>query len=98
VRELENVVERAVALASGDLVQVAQLPESMSGLAAAAEPAPRLAEGFDLDAYLSGVEADLLHKAMEEAAGDRALAARLLGVTPRSLRYLIGKHGMGSAS
>jgi two-component system, NtrC family, response regulator PilR len=95
VRELENVIERAVALESTDLVQVAQLPESMSGLPAAGDPTPRLAEGFDLDAYLSSVEADLLRRAMDEAAGDRALAARLLGVTPRSLRYLIGKHGVG---
>ena len=95
VRELENVVERAVALESTDLVQVAQLPESMSALPSAGDPTPRLAEGFDLDAYLSSVESDLLRRALDEAAGDRALAARLLGVTPRSLRYLIGKHGVG---
>jgi two-component system response regulator PilR (NtrC family) len=97
VRELENVVERAVALESTELVQVAQLPESMSDRPVAAEQGPTLSEGFDLDVYLSGVEAELLRRALDEAGGDRAMAARLLGVTPRSLRYLIGKH-MGSGA
>jgi transcriptional regulator with AAA-type ATPase domain len=38
------------------------------------------------------VEANLLREAVQQAGGDRAEAARLLGVTPRSLRYLLKKH------
>ena len=41
----------------------------------------------------SSVEARLLDEALDRAPGDRAEAARLLGVSPRSLRYLIQKHG-----
>jgi len=42
------------------------------------------------------VEARLLAEALDRARGDRAEAARLLGVSARSLRYLLGKHA-GSA-
>ncbi|OFV87598.1 MAG: hypothetical protein A2V74_01645 [Acidobacteria bacterium RBG_16_70_10] len=49
--------------------------------------------GFSLDAHLRAVEARLLGEALERAAGDRAEAARLLGVKPRALRYLLYKHG-----
>ena len=38
------------------------------------------------------VEARLLNEALERAAGDRAQAAQLLGISSRSLRYLIQKH------
>jgi len=36
-------------------------------------------------------------QALEKAGGDRAEAARILGVTPRSLRYLIQKHALPAA-
>jgi two-component system response regulator PilR (NtrC family) len=96
VRELENVVERAVAIAGADTVRMEQLPESMLNPAAEAEALPALGEGFSLDQHLSSVEADLLRRALEQSAGDRTLAARLLGVTPRSLRYLMSKHQGGA--
>jgi two-component system, NtrC family, response regulator PilR len=92
VRELENVVERAVALESTDTIRVEQLPESMTAPPLASDDAPDLGEGFSLDAHLSSVEVDLLRKALDQSAGDRGLAARLLGITPRSLRYLLSKH------
>jgi two-component system response regulator PilR (NtrC family) len=92
VRELENVVERAVAIESTEIIRLEQLPESMLHPSTGSSDLPALVEGFSLDQHLSEVEADLLRKALEQAAGDRALAARLLGVTPRSLRYLMSKH------
>ena len=92
VRELENVVERAVAIESTDVIRLEQLPESMLRPAIPAGEGPDLGDGFSLDHHLSTVEADLLRRALDQAAGDRALAARLLGVTPRSLRYLMSKH------
>jgi DNA-binding NtrC family response regulator len=94
VRELENAVERAVALASTETIRVEQLAEPVLRPVEPDEVGPRLTDGFDLDAYLMTVEADLLKKALERSAGDRAMAARLLGISPRSLRYLLGKHQM----
>jgi two-component system response regulator PilR (NtrC family) len=93
VRELENVIERAVALETTDLIRVDQLPEFMWGASPGpAAEAPSLTEGFNLDAHLSSIESELLRRALDQAAGDRGLAARLLGITPRSLRYLLSKH------
>jgi two-component system response regulator PilR (NtrC family) len=98
VRELENVIERAVALETTPVVLPDRLPESL--LSAPVAPStmapppatPELAQGFSLDRHLESIEAELLRAALEQAGGNRATAARLLGVTPRSLRYLIRKH------
>jgi two-component system response regulator PilR (NtrC family) len=90
VRELENVMERAVALETKPAILPERLPESLF-----ADP-PRqdmtLREGFSLDEHLAAAEARLVLKAIQQSGGDRAGAARLLGVTGRSLRYLISKH------
>jgi DNA-binding NtrC family response regulator len=93
VRELENVIERAVALETTDTVMPDHLPEP---LAPAAEGAgqPALGAGFALDDHLNRIEKDLVETALQKAAGDRAHACQLLGVTPRSLRYLIRKHAL----
>jgi two-component system response regulator PilR (NtrC family) len=96
VRELENVIERAVALESAEAVLPDRLPETLQGSPPAASPAQSLGDGFDLDRHLQGVEREFLAQALERAGGDRATAADLLGVSPRSLRYLIQKHGMGA--
>jgi two-component system, NtrC family, response regulator PilR len=93
VRELENVIERAVALETSPVVLPERLPELVSAPAPAATDAAGFADGFSLDAHLHALEADLLRRALERSDGDRAAAANLLGVTPRSLRYLIRKHG-----
>ena len=93
VRELENVIERAVALETSAQIRVESLPDSL--LAAESPSSRELGEGFSLDRYLLGLESEMLERALAQARGDRALAARLLGVTPRSLRYLIGKHRPG---
>jgi len=92
VRELENVLERAVALETSTEVGVERLPESIRE-PASPDSAPAIGPGFSLDTHMRGVEARLLGEALEMAAGDRAKAAKLLGVSPRSLRYLIQKHG-----
>ncbi|MET0551994.1 MAG: sigma-54 dependent transcriptional regulator [Vicinamibacteria bacterium] len=95
VRQLENAVERAVALETEGTIRLERLPEATRDLPAHAGAVPALSEGFSLDAHLSSVESDLLRRALQQAAGDRAVAARILGVTPRSLRYLISKHQSG---
>ncbi len=99
VRELENVVERAVALASGQTIGLGDLPRELSG--AAAQPTPSLValpeEGFNLDDVLGEIERRLLLQALERTGGVRTQAAKLLGVTLRSLRYRLQKHALGEA-
>jgi two-component system response regulator PilR (NtrC family) len=90
VRELENVMERAVALETTPAVLPERLPDSL--LTDPGQKDVELRDGFSLDEHLAGAEATLVLKAMQQSGGDRAKAARLLGVTGRSLRYLISKH------
>jgi len=97
VRELENVIERAVALETASAILVETLPEALNSTrtgeeAPVSEESPRLPEGFDLDAHLKAMERRYLELALAQAGGSRPEAARLLGVTPRSLRYLLRKH------
>jgi two-component system response regulator PilR (NtrC family) len=97
VRELENVIERAVALETTGAIQPDRLPETLFAPAGTAhDDAPDFRQGFSLDRHLEGIEADLLRRALERSEGNRAVAARLLGVTPRSLRYLIRKHNVAA--
>jgi two-component system response regulator PilR (NtrC family) len=97
VRELENVIERAVALETTDAIEPDRLPESLFAAGATRDDAPDFSNGFSLDRHLETIEADLLRRALDRSEGNRAVAARLLGVTPRSLRYLIRKHDVNVA-
>jgi two-component system response regulator PilR (NtrC family) len=96
VRELENVIERAVALSGSRLIGLGDLPESVSGHASA--PAPSLltlpAKGINLDDVLGEAERRLLLEALERTGGVRKRAAELLGITFRSLRYRLQKLGL----
>jgi two-component system, NtrC family, response regulator PilR len=98
VRELENVIERAVALAGARVIGSGDLPEELSGQLGAPEPGLLALgpNGCDLDAVLHEAERRLLSAALERTGGVRKAAAKLLGVTFRSLRYRLAKHGLGA--
>jgi two-component system response regulator PilR (NtrC family) len=96
VRELENVMERAVALAGSRVIGLGDLPPEMSG--SAGSPTPSLLalppDGCDLDRVMNEVERRFLVEALGRTSGVRTAAARLLGITFRSLRYRLEKHGL----
>jgi two-component system response regulator PilR (NtrC family) len=96
-RELENVVERAVALATAQVIGLGDLPSEVSG--AASQPTPSLValpnDGCHLDDVLGELERRLILQALERSGGVRTQAAKLLGVTLRSLRYRLHKHALG---
>ena len=98
VRELENVVERSVALADSRSIGLGDLPTEVAGAASA--PAGEILTlppaGANLDEILNEVERRLLLSALERTDGNRTAAAKLLGITFRSLRYRLSKHGLGS--
>jgi two-component system response regulator PilR (NtrC family) len=97
VRELENLIERAVTLAPGDRISADTLPtlSPMSTASAHASPAPGLPpEGLDLEKVVEDFERGIIIKALEHTRGNRTEAARLLGVTFRSLRYRLSKLGI----
>jgi two-component system response regulator PilR (NtrC family) len=96
VRELENIVERAVALASGQQIGLGDLPHEVSG--ATGQPSPALVTlpeaGCEIDGVLGEIERRLILQALERSGGVRTVAAKSLGLTLRSLRYRLQKHAM----
>ena len=96
VRELENLIERAVALARGPVLDVDGLPSSVLERSAKARtPSPvAAAAGANLDEILASYERGLLSDALQRAGGVKKRAARLLGISFRSFRYRLEKLGL----
>jgi len=97
MRELENILERAVALSGGGPIEVDDLqltPARFDDDEAGAAAAPALAGGEALQDYLDRVERDAILKALEATRYNRTQAARELGVSFRSLRYRLERLGI----
>ncbi len=95
VRELENTIERAVALCRSDEIGPELLPSALlapRGVGGAAAQLP--AHGKNLDDLMSGYERDLLLAALARTGGVKKRAAQLLGITFRSMRYRMEKLGL----
>jgi two-component system response regulator PilR (NtrC family) len=94
VRELENVIERAVALSREPMIGVDALPPTLVQPAETA-PAPRIPPGgVKLDQLMDEYERGLLLEALRPAGGVKKKAAQLLGISFRSFRYRLEKLGI----
>jgi two-component system response regulator PilR (NtrC family) len=94
VRELENLVERAVTLTSGERIEIDSLPESVFRRGEP-EVCSRIPEGgVDLESLLGDYERSLLREALERTGGVKKRAAALVGVSFRSFRYRLEKLGL----
>ena len=93
VRELENTIERAVVLAEGDTLTVADLPERMRE---PADPvAASLANGeLSIKKTARFMEETLIRRALEKTGGNRTAAAKLLELSHRALLYKIKDYGI----
>jgi len=89
VRELENVIERAVVLGRGDVIGADLLDLRTPG-APDADEVPRVR----LDDALDRLEREMILRALEETKQVKARAARVLGISERSLWYKLRKHGL----
>ncbi|MEE9607863.1 MAG: sigma-54 dependent transcriptional regulator [Myxococcota bacterium] len=94
VRELENVIERAVALTREPVVAVESLPPALLDPGGPAKGRCIPAEGVSLEELVQEYERGLLVDAMRSAGGIKKRAARLLGVSFRSFRYRFEKLGL----
>jgi two-component system, NtrC family, response regulator PilR len=97
VRELENLLHRAVAMSDGDELQVDFAPTSAVAPAVAQSPttsaavAPAAGVPADLQAYLDQQEREILVKALHESGFNRTAAAQRLGLSLRQIRYRIAR-------
>jgi two-component system response regulator PilR (NtrC family) len=97
VRELENMIERAVTLSTTDWLAIDAFPKlaGLQGSPPVTGPVSRLPEaGMDLEHHLEDYERSILIEALERTGGNRTEAARLLGVSFRSMRYRLSKLGI----
>ena len=109
VRELENLLHRAVTLADGELIESADLGlgdetdgdsgfQGLDALAAQTIRPPLAADGpplpADLVAFLDGVERDILVRALERHRFNRTAAGGSLGLSLRQMRYRMARLGI----
>jgi Nif-specific regulatory protein len=92
IRELENIVERAVVLADEDIIHVSDLPDEIQN---------RKKGIFDRQIIvpektksISEMEKDVIFKTLLECSWNQSMAARLLGLSRDKLRYRIKKYGL----
>jgi len=99
VRELENIIERTMALEAGSVI----LPESLPPLVATQRGTKMASSheievgdaGIDMEKILGQIEKELIVKAIHTAGGVKKKAAKLLKISPRSMRYRCDKFNLG---
>jgi len=101
IRELENVIERAVALEATPTILPESLPAAIR--AGSVRPAGALKgpetttgpfpeAGFDLEAHVKEIERGYIAEALQRSGGVQVKAADLLGMSFRSFRYYVKKY------
>ena len=86
VRELENAIERAALMADGEVIHARLLPPSLQ----MARPGDK--RSGPLNTQIDALEKELIIDALKANKGNRAAAARQLGITERIIGLRVGKH------
>ncbi len=98
IRELENILQRAITLCDGKVIRAddLQLPQHAdTGIIAAKDITnPANGEAAALDSYLGNIERQTILNALEKTRWNKTKAAKLLGISLRALRYRLAKLGM----
>ncbi len=96
VRQLQNIVERAATLSDTEMLGPDSLPPGVRGTSETLASAEvKIGEGFSLERHLDELERRFLQESLRLSGGVKMRAAQLLGLTFRSLRYRLAKHGLG---
>ncbi|MFC2170170.1 sigma-54-dependent transcriptional regulator [Acidobacteriota bacterium] len=98
VRELENVIERIIAIEERETITKKCLPEELLAPQQEKEASFSIkVPGFNLSSALDEISRNYIHQALKESEGNLSESAEILGVSYRSLRYLIEKHDLKPA-
>jgi two-component system response regulator AtoC len=100
VREMENVMERALVLSRGQAIDISHLPQDIAGAGAPAPPSaspesapnPGAAPDLALEPAVEALERRLIAQALERCGGNKSKATRLLGISERTLWYKLKKY------
>jgi DNA-binding NtrC family response regulator len=98
IRELSNVLERALGLSEEDMLNLMDLPEYIRK-ETLSQDAPSFeipAEGFLLEDEIAKIEKEFLCKALEMSRNSPQKTAQLLGLNIRALRYRLDKYGLST--
>ena len=94
VRELENVVERTLVLADGNVVDVNDLPLDVEALRAEVSAEELEDSAIPLTRRLEDLERQLIEQALEQAGGVKTKAAEMLGIKTSAFYYKLDKYGL----
>jgi two-component system response regulator PilR (NtrC family) len=98
VRELENILERALTLCDGNEIQLEDLAlpatDAGSPQSEMLEQPPSPPQGVALEDYLETIERQAILNALEQTHNNKTAAAKLLGITFRAMRYRLKKLGL----
>lgn len=98
VRELENVIERVVAIEEREIITRDSLPEELLAPHKKPDTTYLFEPGFSLNSHLDDIAKNYIKQARQAAGGKLRETASLLGISYRTLRYLIDKYGLKSNS
>jgi len=94
IRELENVLERAVVLTDTDRITLEQLPDSVKRRDPTRASGGLPDDDLSVKRHTAELERELIRKALERTGGNKTQAAEVLDLSPRALRYKIKDYGL----
>ncbi len=95
VREMQNIMQRAVTLETTDFITVDSLPpELRNGRTRHPTSVQVTPDGVDMESLVEDLERNLIEQALDLTDGNKTEAAKLLGITFRSLRYRLDKYNL----
>lgn len=92
VRELENVIERVVAIEERNIITKESLPEELFNPRKKPDTSHIFEPSFNLQSYLDEIAITHIRQARQATSGNLKETASLLGMSYRTLRYLIDKY------
>jgi transcriptional regulator with PAS, ATPase and Fis domain len=92
IRELQNVIERAVVLCKSDTITPREIPDNLSSIEQ--NISFDLKEGEDLETVIDRIEKEFILKALKKAGYSQTKTAEILGIKRTTLRYKLEKHGL----
>jgi two-component system response regulator HydG len=99
IRELENAIEHAVVMGEGQRIEIGDLPLALRQWSQHGAPAPAIAANSVTQApagTLEAMEVRAISEALAKTGGNQTRAARLLGITRRTLGYRMKKYGLAT--